>query len=264
MALQATVTDINTVPEPLRNEYVKTGDVFVLQVDEKGYKTKLDEFRNNNIELTKKQQELETNLAKYKDVDPAKYQQALAELQKIELLEDSQLIKEGKIEDLRKKWTTGVASEWETKYKGLEKTTQSLQKDLEAERSELHQLILDTQAARVFNDMANIRPGAMLDINNRVRAAFTVDKNRKLVPRDPDNMQDEKGNPLDLKGFAQKLLQECPYLFEAGTGGGAGGGKPAGVKDRDGITYVENTPENHGRYANEIAAGKVRLKPKDR
>jgi len=47
-------------------------------------KGKLDEFRTNNRNLAKEKDELQTQLLKFKDIDPEKYSEAVAKLQALE------------------------------------------------------------------------------------------------------------------------------------------------------------------------------------
>ena len=70
MALQATVTEIDSVPEALRSAYVEKDGTYHLDVDGMVDKAKLDDFRSNNVKLLK---DIETLQGKYKDVDVDQY-----------------------------------------------------------------------------------------------------------------------------------------------------------------------------------------------
>jgi len=70
------------IPEGLRDHYEEKDGAWVLQ----GFvaKGKLDEFRTNNRNLAKEKDELQTQLLKFKDIDPEKYSEAVAKLQALE------------------------------------------------------------------------------------------------------------------------------------------------------------------------------------
>jgi hypothetical protein len=70
------------IPADLKEHYEEKEGVWVLA----GFvpKGKLDEFRENNRDLAKAKATLEAQLLKFKDIDPAKYQEAVTKLQELE------------------------------------------------------------------------------------------------------------------------------------------------------------------------------------
>ena len=70
------------IPEGLQEHYTQKDGIFVL--DGFVHKNKVDEFRTNNISLAKEKEELQTQLLKFKDIDPTKYSEAVSKLQDLE------------------------------------------------------------------------------------------------------------------------------------------------------------------------------------
>src|SRR6478609_4349648 len=93
--LKGVVKDLEIVPETMRHFYVKTDEgEYRLNAAGLVKKEKLDEFRENNIRLTRTNEELVT---KYKDVDLDEYR-AMKEAQQKQ--KDKKLIDEGKVDEL--------------------------------------------------------------------------------------------------------------------------------------------------------------------
>src|SRR5210317_96736 len=90
VALKYKVESVDGLDESVASLYQKTDDGYVLQVEGVVDKSKLDEFRDNNIDLMKK-------LKEFDGVDVEKYKTLVADFTK---RKDQKLIEEGKVDEL--------------------------------------------------------------------------------------------------------------------------------------------------------------------
>ena len=243
MALKAKITaeEHGALAEGLRAAYVQDGEGYKLDLaaadepkdgakDDAGgdLKSRLDEFRQNNIKLLKQLEEQGEQIktltaAKQKADDAAKAadDEKLSETQKLAK----------RIEELT------------TKIDETTKTAEDRAKELAAEKM--------TAQVRDAATKAGIRPAAVEDVIVRARG-FGFKPGENGAPGHPENKT--------LDDFFGGLKQDADFLFQptAGDGGGsgsAGGGLPAGVRK---VSWAEyDTDDFKQANAKDIAAGKI-------
>lgn len=255
MKLKAKVATLEEVPEAFRSLYVKGDDGgFELDVEDNvsaGLKAKLKEFRDGNTTLKQQYDEAVANLKKFDGIDPTKYAEAKDALDKIEMQEEAALMKAGKFDVLRQKWTEQVATGLNKKLEGATAAQKAAEEKLNAKAARLNTLLLEQQAVTAFGEVGSIRGGAMVDVMNRVKSSFKMGDDETPVAN--EGVTDEEGKPLNLVGYGKKLLKEASYLFEGSGGGGAGGGRK---QDRTGkVTTISNDPLEFGRNLEGLAKG---------
>jgi hypothetical protein len=128
MGLKFKVATLAEIPEAVRGMYKQEGNEFVLDVEGAVDKTKVDEFRNNNILL---QQQLE----KLKDVDPVKYRELMDLDRKVK---EKELIEAGKVDEVVNLRVENMRTELNSQ---LTETTTALQ----AANAQLSVLMIDRQ-----------------------------------------------------------------------------------------------------------------------
>lgn len=259
MSLKALIKELTEVDEALRPLYVKTDDGFVLDVEEKGYKDKLDEFRTNNRALHKKAGELEAQMAQYKDIDPTKYKEAQEALKKVRELEDKQLLDEGKVEELLARRTESMRADFANQIKAKDTGMTEAQQRATALQSRLSELLIEQNVTTAVTKAGKVRQGALDDVRLRASRVWKVDDKGTLQAKGSDGnaLFNKKGEALTLEDWAQELVTTAPHLFEASGGGGAGGGSRRDGNTPDGVKVIKNDPLLIGKYAKEIAEGKV-------
>ena len=114
MALKAVVENQSEIPEGVESFYEEQDGKFVLKVEGLTEKSKLDEFRNSNIELKKQVDEVQETLEKFKGIDPSIAREAL-EVKK--QMENKELMEKGQFEELLEKSRV----EYEGKIEALQK-----------------------------------------------------------------------------------------------------------------------------------------------
>ena len=181
----------------------------VLQDKANETKTKLDEFRANNVSLLKKQEELEN---KFKNVDLDAYNDMLRQSQ---ALKDKKLIDEGKIEELMEERSKLMREEHNKVIESMKGEQSNLTKKLE-------HLLIDS-AVRDSAVKAGVVDTAIDDVVLRSQAIFSI-KDGKAVPHDSNGnviFGDGNSNPMEVSEWVKGLTESAPHLFNASTGGGS-------------------------------------------
>ena len=260
MALKALVTDINTVPEPLRGEYIKQDDgTFILDVTDSEYRTKLQEFRNNNLQLSAKEKELNAKIEQYKDVDPKKYAEAVKALERLNELEDADAIKNGKLDEVLQKRTATMKADYDNQIRAKDQALDQAKQQLAAVTTNFRDLKLNQEIISTIDQVGVVRKGALPDIISRAKGEWAVDENGALLAKNPDGTQKygKDGQPLTVAEWGKSLLQNAAHLFEPGTGGGAKGGKKGESNQVDPKVLKNPSPAEFGKHAADIASGKI-------
>lgn len=223
MGLKYQITKLDDVPENVRTMYRQEGSVFVLDVDGAVPKDRLDEFRNNNIQL---QQQLD----KLKDIDPVKYRE-LTVLQR--KLEEKELLDKGEVDKV-------VNLRVEQMRNELQTTIDTTTAQLTAAQAQLNKLLVDNvvkSAALKHGVLAE----AVDDVVLRAKNIYSV---KDGVPT-PTN---EKGEviyskdgktPMPVEEWLADLKKTARHLFAGSTGGGAGGGHRTGSADMSSMTPAQ-------------------------
>lgn len=209
MGLKYQIAKLEDVPENVRTLYKQEGTGYVLDAEDVVPKTRLDEFRTNNIQL---QQQLD----KLKDVDPVKY----AELIKVQQqVEEGKLIQAGKLEEVVTLRVTNMRRELETQLNGT-KT------ELSQANAQLAMLMIDN-AVRQEAVKNGALPTALDDVVLRARTVYSMEKGQ-VIPKD-DKGQIIYGKdgqtPMGISDWLVNLKKSAPHLFAGSQGGGAGGGR---------------------------------------
>ena len=192
--------------ESIQKLYKKSGDDYVLQVEGMTTKDKLDEFRDNNVELMKQ-------LEKLKDIDLDEYKQLKKEHKEREMekLSDSE-----KFEVER--------ADWQAKLDTANKRAEDAEKmALEAENSKsnyVKKFEIDNAAHKAFAEH-KIRPELQDSLTAEINAKFTV-KEGQVVAMDGDKIIAGANGNLSISEFVSS--KDDVYKIPSSGGNGAGGG----------------------------------------
>lgn len=263
MALKLLIKNLDEVPEAIRGEYTKQEDgTYLLGVEEKDYKEKLDEFRTNNRELFKQREQLTKDIKKFEGIDPEKYRLATEALGKLDEQEDANLLKAGKVEEVFNKRTGAMKTDYENKLTAKEEALVKSTKEAGTYRDLYRDLKLNQEVAQTIEGVGNVRKGALPDVMARAKQIFQLDDQGQLVAKNDkgEAVYGKQGEPLTLQEWSSNLLQSAAHLFEQAAGGGAKGGR-----QNDGVgtiikgQLVNPTPQQFGRNLKDIASGKVEV-----
>lgn len=210
MALKYVVDTVEGLAAEVAGLYEKTEDgKFRLDVEGVVPRDKLEEFRNNNIELSKK-------LDTFKGIDPAKYSTLLGLEKKVT---DHQLIEAGKIDEVVQTRIQGMTEE----HKGVVNT---LSQQLQQANGQLENLLVDS-AVRVKALEAGVLPSAVDDVMLRAKSSFKIVDGKAVPHHDGKPVYGKDGvNPMGVEEWMSNLAKSATHLFGQSSGGGAGTGRP--------------------------------------
>jgi len=177
--------------------------------DYNAMKSKLDEFRANNVALLKDKEEIST---KYKGVDLDVYNDMLQQSQN---LKDKKLLDEGKIEELMEERSKLMREEHNQVVENMKGQQLDLTKKLE-------HLLIDS-AVRDSAVKAGVIDTAIDDVVLRSQSIFSI-KEGKAVPHDSSGnviFGDGNSDPMGVSEWVKGLTESAPHLFNASTGGGS-------------------------------------------
>ena len=223
MALKFKYQSKAEVPSEHASLYVERDGAFVLDAEGAVEKSKVDEFRTNNLALKNQLAELTT---KFDGIDPESVKTLLAEKAK---LEEEKLIKDGEVEKLVENRTKKILGDMEKRLQGAEQQASSLSAQL-VER-EIERNVVEA-ASKI-----GLRASAIPDIKLRARTVFKISGGR-ISAVESDGQTPVFGRdgvtPLSFDEWVARQVVEAPHLFESSAGGGAVGHGSGGVGNRSG------------------------------
>ena len=244
------------IPEGMEEFFVQRGEEWVHKdlEDTSSIKKKVENFRENNIALQQTLDTMKSEMAKFKDLDPAKYAE-MAE--KLESIQEKKLIDEGEFNKLLEQRTTKMKVDYEAQLDIFRKTSETAVDRAEKHKKELSKLKVDTAIASAISEVAIPRKGAMSDIMARANRTFGIDDEGVITAtKDGKALFNKEGAPLSMTDWAAEQFEEAPFLFEPTSGGDAQGGevKHSGSVIRKGQIDGKSL---HGDTISAIASGDV-------
>lgn len=252
MKFQLSETEYAEVPEHFKTEYVKQTDgSYHLKIDGeipevKAANDRVVEFRNNNIALQKKNDELTENAKRFEGIDPSDYQTLKT---KVEEFERSGAKDPADI-DVRLNEAVKNAVE------PLKAQMAAMQKEKEEANTALLRKDQEGQFAELARKM-NVRKSAISDFIARGQRIFNLEG--KALDANGNVIFSSKNAALDLtmEEWATELTQEAPHLFEDSKGGGAGGSGSGGGAGS--VRTVSTDPLDFGHNLEDVASGKAKV-----
>lgn len=223
MPLKFTIAKLEEVAEGVRNLYRQEGEKYVLDVEGAVARERLDEFRNNNIQL---QQQLD----KLKDVDPVKYRE-LVDIQR--KIQEKELIDKGELDKVVELRTAAMRDE-------LTSRATKAERELAQANSQLSTLMIDSTVKAEALKLG-VAPTALEDVVLRARAIYVME-NGKAVPKTAEGQVrygKDGSTPMPIGEWLTTLKTDAPHLFATSQGSGAGGGRGAGTVDMSKLTPAQ-------------------------
>lgn len=195
-----------------------------------GVKTKLDEFRSNNVKLMK---EMESLATKFEGIDIDNYKEMSEQQEK---MRNKKLIDAGKIDELLEEKTKQMR---ETHNKEIHKTSevnQSLQ-------DQLAKLVIDN-AVRDSATKAGVVDTGMEDILLRSKSVFSLVEGKAVPTDNQGNTIYGHGttDPMSVNEWVKSQMDVAPHLFKSSNGAGSSHGtrsKGTTQKDMSAIQKLE-------------------------
>lgn len=223
MGLKLFVENLDDVSENHKSLYEQTDDgKYRLDVDGAVPREKLDEFRQNNIELLKK-------LEGFKNVDVQKYTKLL-EIEK--RINDKDLVDAGKIDEA----VQSRIQSMKTEHEGVVK---DLSEKLNISNRQLESLLIDS-AVRVKALELGALPAAMDDVLLRAKSAFKLVDGVAIPHVDGKPVYGKDGvNPMSVEEWISGLSKSASHLFGKTSGGGAQGSGIVGANNSRNMSSIQ-------------------------
>lgn len=205
MALEYFAKDVSDLDESVQSLYKHDPDAggYFLNVKGAVSKERLDEFRNNNIELNKQLDDLRTKANRFDQIGGEDFE-------RWKKMKDSGQ-KPYSDDDLNAKVNKAVEKERE-KYKGYEN-------QLSAYQELLKDSVLENNILKQAQEYG-VSKHAFEDVKNRAKGKFTLDfEKNSIVPASDDDKD------LTIKDWMGQLQESAPHLFNTSEGSSAPGSK---------------------------------------
>ena len=204
-------------------------------------KGKLDEFRDNNIELSKERDQMIAKMEQMESLigdDPEAFKAELDELRQMkERVEAGELKESRALEE-------AVGKRTEEMRKSFEERQQTVTKELAAWKQKYEALQDSYKKEKVKNELraaavdhkedpnpVGLHPQAVDDVIQRGLKVFSVGDDGKITASDGEaTIYGADGvTPMTPREWMHKLREEAPYFFEKTSGGEGGGDQPKKV-----------------------------------
>jgi hypothetical protein len=204
---------------------------FVLKVDddnEKALKSKLSEFRDNNIKILKEketmQKQMEELNKKFESIDLEEYRMLKEQKDKVA---DDDLKKKGNLDEIVEQRTKRMKGDYENQIKSLQTKIGETDQARSQILSEFKKVKIDNEIQLQVSSVGTLQKEALTDILNRGRTLFQLDDNYEAVALDSKGgtIPGKDGvTPLTIKEWTASLPNELPFLFVGSEGLSAKGG----------------------------------------
>jgi hypothetical protein len=218
MALKFKFKSKEEIPAESQSLYVERDGGWMLDVDGAVEKSKLDEFRANNITLTN---QLAEQKKRFEGIDPEEVKKLVEEKRK---LEEAQQLKGGEVEKVVEGRLKTAKTEWDKQFNAVTAERDTLNSRLTA--------IQIDQGVITVATKKGLKPTAIPDITARARVVFRlVDGAPRAYEADGQTVRVGKDGitPMTLDEWVDQQVADAPHLFESNAGGGAAGNGSGGA-----------------------------------
>jgi hypothetical protein len=250
-----TFNTADEIPEELRGEAKKNdAGKFVLNLV---HKIKLDEFRENNVKVSKERDDLLKKFGLVSTIvgeDPEAFQKEVDELRKM-----NQQVKDGKLkasDDIEKVLTDRTS----TMRKTFEEQAQINAKELAKAKDEIASLTGELKkinidrsiTAAVLDEKSGALHEALPHILSEAYKVFIVENSGDIVPKNGDAIiyGADGATAMTPTEWLHKLREKHSYLFKNSAGGGASGNKDPRFGGLSQEAWNKLSPEAKLRIAN--------------
>ena len=239
--IKNTYDNVESIPEGLESIYTKQDDgSFKVTVEGQVDKGRVDEFRDNNINLRKEiegfeagkieqensmnelKAQLDAVTDKFSGIDLDEWNSLQAERK---ANAEKELIEKGDVDALINSRVDEVIAakqkELATQKSSYDAQVASLQDDLLNYDGQLNTMLVDNELTKIAAD-AGVRSSAMEDVLSRGRAVFRVEDGQAVAFNEAGRQMylDDAVTPLNINSWVEGLTKSAPHLFESSVGAG--------------------------------------------
>lgn len=238
MSLQFKVEDKTEIPKGLESHYVERDGAYFLDVSDMVEKSRLDEFRTNNIKLSKAKDEIEAKFKKLQPfsglddatidmlagINPDEYKNMKSMIDRIDA---SKLIDEGKIDQLLSERMARLSKDHESQVKKMSDELSKRGQTINDLNSRLSTILIDSQIQSAAGKMDGIKSDVMDIVVMMGRQIFRMNESGEIEARDAKGEKiygKDGAETMTIDEWVSKLPIERPSLFESSQGAGSSGG----------------------------------------
>ena len=235
------VEDIPTGMESVYTKNDETGSYqFNAEVEGMVSKTRLDEFRDNNVNLRKEvegydskieesamaldsmRSEMKAMEEKFSGVDMDEWASLQAERK---AMAEKELIEAGDVDKLINSRVDEVIAakqkELQAQKEAYEHQVLSLQEDLVNYDGQLSTMLIDNEISKIAS-RAGVQNSALDDVLARGRSVFRVEDGQAMAFNGEGRQMylEDAVTPLGIDGWVEGLTKSAPHLFESSQGAG--------------------------------------------
>lgn len=262
---QIMLEDISKLSEALQAEYEKKADgKFYLKLEGetpeiKELKTKVTEFRDNNIKVLKERDALDEKLKGFTGMDPDEYKKAKERIAELEKLGAGGGGGGGGDKDFDAKVAEAVRTQVQTQVRDQVDPLNKKVAELTGEKEKSDLLLKRTNLETDLRSVATksgIADSAVDDFIARGVNVFDLD-GKAMKGEETIWSVKNPAEPMPMEEWADQLATDAPHLFKKNSGGGAGGdGGGGGGSER---TISSNDPIAFGENLEKIAKGEIKV-----
>lgn len=246
---------LEEVPAELR-EYAKadeeTGKFGVNVVPNQ----KLVEFREKNIDLSKRLEAVTPTLARVQEIageDLDAFVNDLNGLRDIaQRVKDGELKTDDQIESAVQDRIKVLRDGYDENSKALRKELTEYQQKAQTLTERLNRTVIDKEVtAAVIVPESGVQPQALPDILQRAYGLFKIEDGQ-LVPKRGESViyGSDGASPMSVSEWLIKLRDEAPHYFKGNNGGGAAGGKEEKIGGMTAAQIAQLSPMQRLELAN--------------
>ncbi len=194
----------------------------------------LEAARAENAKLLTKNQQLldeikpiKDKLTAWGDLDPNNIRTLL---NRFDQDEELKLISEGKHDEVIKKRTERIASDYQAKINTTTEELTATKAERDAYKTQVHKLLVDGNAVTAFLKAGGLET-AVEDVQLRASKVFTVEKGEAIARDAKNEIILGKNGPMTMDEWAEGLRESASHLYPA-----SNGAKPNGSKNGSGNT----------------------------
>lgn len=204
MQLKFALDSLEGLDESMQSLYSEHDGKFYLNVDGAVDKSKLAEFRDQNIELREK-------LERFSGVDLDKYNEMQTKLQD---QERKKMVPVSKVDEMLNERVSTMKSDYEANIEGLNKSNATLTTQLES-------LVIDS-AVRQAATKHKVADSAVDDVILRAKSTFRMENGQAVPYNGKEVVYDKDGStPMSIDSWVKGLGKSAPHLFVTSNGSGA-------------------------------------------
>ena len=236
MPLDLTYDKAELVPEDFRGTEKQVDGKFVVSVVPK---SKLDEFRENNIKLVQERDTLNKFKGEAKNLlgtdDLTSFAADFAVMKDAhQKMKDGKLVEQKGLEAAIEERTKEMKAAYEGQLKETGTQKQQMSQELDSYKSKYKKLLIQNEInAALMNDKSGIRPDALPVVLKEAFEVFRVTPEEKIQPYQGDTViyGPDGATPMTPTEWLKKLGESMPFLLKDSSGGGAGGDRklPGGI-----------------------------------